>query len=173
MDSAMWLLLFIGLGLVLVWGIAQTRKNLLPLKVAYSAACQVQQELEDLRKFREKLHTTLLHVPMAQNVQTVIGLQLAYINDVLFVIRAAAMQDGPSQLEFIARVALSKQYQWTEFVNNVCGTIDSQITADTLPEVRKDADTLKSLLRESAQVVMPLRTKLAGEMRKAGVVWNA
>jgi hypothetical protein len=143
-----------------------------PLHVAQDVACVAMPELRGLLEFSNKLQEEKFLSGVPQTLHSFLVLQLAYVHDMLGILVATASNDGAPVMSVVARVAFDPSFNWVEYVNTLTASLKEASLGERTPIERVEIERLTNLLVASAHVFMPLRRKLASELRKAGVVWR-
>jgi hypothetical protein len=163
-------LVILGVGL-LFWPSQKRRASALALDTVSSLT----NELAGLLEFQTKLvaEPDFKHGEL-QHLRTTLLLQIAYIHDTLALIWAVAYSEPGPLVTHLVRIGQTPAYQWTDYVNHLTqGLTDALRESPTMPEeLRGEVERMKTLLVESAHAVMPVRNKLAQDLRKAGIVWK-
>ena len=146
------------------------RRN--PTKVAQDVACIAMPELKTLAEFASKLQSETFMSGVPQTLHSFMLVQLSYIHDMIGILAATGGADRDSAMSVMARIAFDPVFNWVDYVNTLNKGLGlaKEWTRTTVELV--EIERLTNLLVQSAHAVMPLREKLASELRKAGVVWK-
>lgn len=128
-------------------------------------------ELTNLCAFITKVQGTKFNGRGMDLLKAVLTLQILYIHDSVGLIAAIGIGDYNAVLGVLQRVAFEDEFLWTNYVNKLTAQI--RLTIPETGAEQEEIDRLVELFRESAQVVMPLRNKLASEFQKAGITWKS
>jgi hypothetical protein len=143
-----------------------------PLKVAQDVACMAVPELHTLLEFSAKLQDEQFVCGVPKTLHSFLLIQLAYIHDMVGILIATASGNGVPAMGVVARIAFDPAFNWVEYVNTLTQSLKEASLGDRTPTERVEIERLTNLLVASAHAFMPLRQKLASELRKAGVVWR-
>jgi hypothetical protein len=142
------------------------------MKVAQDVACVAVPELKDLLEFSTKLQAEEFLCGVPKTLHSFLLIQLAYIHDMVGILVATASGDGVPAMAVVARIAFDPSFNWVEYVNTLTASLKEASLGERTPVEREEMERLTKLLVQSAHAFMPLRLKLASELRKAGVVWR-
>jgi hypothetical protein len=142
------------------------------MKVAQDVACVAVPELKDLLDFSAKLQKEEFQCGVPKTLHSFLLIQLAYIHDMVGILVATASGDGVPAIGVVARIAFDPSFNWVEYVNTLTASLKEASLGERTSVERVEIERLTNLLVQSAHAFMPLRQKLASELRKAGVVWR-
>ena len=155
---------------MLDWITRWIRKN--PMHIAEDAACTAIPELKNLMEFNYKMQEEKFNCGVPKTLHSFILLQLAYIHDMLGILVAHAHGNGDPSMAVVARVAFDPSFNWVDYVNTLNAGLHEAASRDRTPEELAEIERLTNILVQSVHVFIPLRQKLASELRKVGVVWK-
>jgi hypothetical protein len=142
------------------------------MRVAQDAACIAIPELQSLMQFSVKMQDEKFVCSVPKTLHSFIVMQLAYVHDLVGILVAQAHGDGGPAMAVVARLAFDPAFNWVDYVNTLTMSLKEASLGDRTSAELAEIERLTNLLVASAHVFMPLRQKLASELRKAGVVWR-
>lgn len=156
----MGLLALIGMG-----SNAPRRAVITAQDIAVSTIPELRALLDYMNKFMAEKFTdgALVHL------HSVMVMQLAYFHDTLGLIIALTLKEPTPLLGHLVRLGYSPAYNWADYTNRLRESLLKDFDDSPTSERRQMAE----LLVQSAHVVMPVRNKLATELKKAGIVWKS
>jgi hypothetical protein len=180
MPSYVWWVIGLGvLGFLVHMFLLNRAPNSMSHKIWYVASVVAQNARPDLTalgnfisQHADKLNAAAQDSPDGSGgsqIEYAILQQLMYIHDMLAIMSTSLTKEGEGIMELLMNIAYGPRGDWIRYTNTIKEALKHH---NSLPLDLREQQRLNQLIRlleESARFMMPVRTRLQEELRKAGV----